>query len=36
MALCLSDAGIFADFEKHGTKGADLLALEPSQKRQND
>jgi cardiolipin synthase len=34
--LDLSDAGILADFEKHGTKGADLLALEPSQKRQND
>jgi hypothetical protein len=34
--LDLSDAGIFADFEKHGTKDADLVALEPSQKRQND
>jgi len=34
--LDLSDAGILADFEKHGTKGADLLALEPSQKHQND
>jgi len=30
--LDLSDEGILTDFEKHGTKGADLLAIEPSQK----
>ncbi|OKO78468.1 phospholipase [Bradyrhizobium sp. NAS80.1] len=33
--LDLSDAGILADFEKHGTKGADLLALDPSEKHQD-
>lgn len=30
--LDLSDEGILADFEKHGTEGADLLAIVPSQK----
>jgi len=30
--LDLSDEAILADFEKHGTKGADVLAIEPSQK----
>src|SRR5215510_2955775 len=30
--LDLSDEGIRTDFEKHGTKGADLLAIGSSQK----
>ena len=33
--LDLSDEGILADFEKHGTKGADVLAIEPSHKHKD-
>jgi hypothetical protein len=29
--LDLSDEGILADFEKHGTKGADKLAIDTHQ-----
>jgi cardiolipin synthase A/B len=31
--LDLSDEGILADFEKHGTKGAEMLAIKPRNKR---
>jgi phosphatidylserine/phosphatidylglycerophosphate/cardiolipin synthase-like enzyme len=34
--LDLSDAGILADFEKHGTKGAELLAIDPAHKHKHD